>query len=115
MIGINSAVTGKFSDPPVIMTGITSRFISRPGHNITIFKALLRLEYMPSLIYIRFTEGANSLTVNKRNSRIGESSTLVDIAYSVYYVDAKNTDNKVNNLVRSQNMSDVWNLHVQYS
>ena len=29
MTGINSAVTGKFSDPPVIMTGITSRFISR--------------------------------------------------------------------------------------
>jgi hypothetical protein len=41
---------------------------------------------MPSLIYIRFTEGANSLTVNKRNSRINESSrisessTLVDIS-----------------------------------
>ena len=74
---------------------------------------------MPSLIYIRFTEGANSLTVNKRNSRISElsriseSSTLVHIGYSVYYVDAKNTDNKVNNLVWSQNMSDVWNLHVQ--
>jgi hypothetical protein len=33
MTGINSAVTGKFSDPPVIMTGITSRFISRPGHD----------------------------------------------------------------------------------
>jgi hypothetical protein len=54
---------------------------------------------MPSLIYIRFTDGANSLTVNKRNSRISESSricessTLVDIGYSVYYVDAKNTDN----------------------
>jgi hypothetical protein len=31
MTGINSAVTGKFSDPPVIMTGITSRFISRPA------------------------------------------------------------------------------------
>jgi hypothetical protein len=30
MTGINSAVTSKFSDPPVIMTGITSRFISRP-------------------------------------------------------------------------------------
>ena len=30
MTGINSAVTGKFSDPPVIMTSITSRFISRP-------------------------------------------------------------------------------------
>ena len=30
MTGINSAVTGKFSDPPVIMTGITSRFILRP-------------------------------------------------------------------------------------
>jgi hypothetical protein len=30
MTGINSAVTGKLSDPPVIMTGITSRFISRP-------------------------------------------------------------------------------------
>ena len=29
--GITSAVTGKFSDPPVIMTGITSRFISRPA------------------------------------------------------------------------------------
>jgi hypothetical protein len=28
MTGINSAVTGKFSDPPVIMIGITSRFIS---------------------------------------------------------------------------------------
>jgi hypothetical protein len=74
---------------------------------------------MPSLIYIRFTKGAHSLTVNKRNSRISESSrinessTLVDIGYSVYYVDAKNTDNKVNNLVWSQNMSDVWNLHVQ--
>ena len=60
---------------------------------------------MPSLIYIRFTKGAHSLTVNKRNSRISESSrinessTLVDIGYSVYYVDAKNTDNKVNNLV----------------
>ena len=37
MSGINSAVTGKFSDPPVIMTGITSRFISRPAYitNIT--------------------------------------------------------------------------------
>jgi hypothetical protein len=32
MTGINSAVTGgKFSDPLVIMTGITSRFISRPA------------------------------------------------------------------------------------
>jgi hypothetical protein len=30
MTGINSAVTSKFSDPSVIMTGITSRFISRP-------------------------------------------------------------------------------------
>jgi hypothetical protein len=38
MTGINYAVTGKFSDPPVIMTchfisglsSITSRFISRP-------------------------------------------------------------------------------------
>jgi hypothetical protein len=30
MTGINSAVTGKFSDPLVIMTGITSGFISRP-------------------------------------------------------------------------------------
>jgi hypothetical protein len=30
MTGINSAVTGKFTDPPVIMTGITSRFISWP-------------------------------------------------------------------------------------
>ena len=31
MTGINSAVTGKFCDPPVIMTGITPRFISRPA------------------------------------------------------------------------------------
>jgi hypothetical protein len=31
--GINSVVAGKFSDPPVIMTGITSRFISRPAYN----------------------------------------------------------------------------------
>jgi hypothetical protein len=31
MTGINSTVTGKFSDPPVIMTGVMSRFISRPG------------------------------------------------------------------------------------
>jgi hypothetical protein len=31
MTGINSAVTGKFSEPQVIMTGITSRFISGPG------------------------------------------------------------------------------------
>jgi hypothetical protein len=31
MTGINSVVTGKFRDPPVIMTGITSRFISRPA------------------------------------------------------------------------------------
>jgi hypothetical protein len=31
MTGINSAMTGKFSYPPVIMTGITFRFISRPG------------------------------------------------------------------------------------
>jgi hypothetical protein len=31
MTGINSAVTGQFSDPPVIMTGITSKFISRPS------------------------------------------------------------------------------------
>ena len=35
MTGINSAVTGKFSDPPVIMTGITSIFISRPGGDVT--------------------------------------------------------------------------------
>jgi hypothetical protein len=34
MTGINSAVTGKFSYPPVIMTGITSRFISRPDCNV---------------------------------------------------------------------------------
>ena len=33
MTGINSAVTGKFSDPLAIMTGITSRFISRPDNN----------------------------------------------------------------------------------
>jgi hypothetical protein len=33
MTGVNSAVTDKFSDPPVIMTGIASRFISRPGYN----------------------------------------------------------------------------------
>jgi hypothetical protein len=32
MTGINSAVTGEFSDPPVIMTGITPRFISRPDY-----------------------------------------------------------------------------------
>ena len=32
MTGINSAVTGKCSGPPVIMTGITSRFISRPAY-----------------------------------------------------------------------------------
>ena len=31
MTGINSTVTGKFSDPAVIMTGVTSRFISRPA------------------------------------------------------------------------------------
>jgi hypothetical protein len=31
MTGINSAVTGKFSGPPV-MTGITSTFISRPEY-----------------------------------------------------------------------------------
>jgi hypothetical protein len=34
MTGINSAVTGKFSDPSVIMTGITSRFISRPEDSL---------------------------------------------------------------------------------
>ena len=34
MSGTNSAVTGKFRDPPVIMTGITSRFISRPAYYI---------------------------------------------------------------------------------
>jgi hypothetical protein len=28
---INSAVIGKISDPPVMMTGIMSRFISRPA------------------------------------------------------------------------------------
>jgi hypothetical protein len=41
MTGINSAVTGKLSDPPVIMTGITSRFISRPveGKNLLLRKA----------------------------------------------------------------------------
>jgi hypothetical protein len=33
MTGLSSAVTGKFSDSPVIMTGITSRFISRPALN----------------------------------------------------------------------------------
>ena len=31
MTGINSTVTGKFSAPPVVMTGVISRFISRPG------------------------------------------------------------------------------------
>ena len=41
MTGINSAVTGKFSDPPVIMTAITSRFISRP--DCTMFIHLVKL------------------------------------------------------------------------
>ena len=39
---------------------------------------------------------------------------LQSIAYrSTIRANAKNTDNKVNNLVRSENMLDVWNLHVQ--
>jgi hypothetical protein len=32
MTGKNSTVTAKFRDPPVIMTGITSRFISKPAY-----------------------------------------------------------------------------------
>ena len=51
MTGINSAVTGKFTDPPVIMTGITSRFISRPGKaNVLVF--------CPSLAHFLVEKGA---------------------------------------------------------
>jgi hypothetical protein len=39
--GINSTVTGKFSDPPVRMNGITSRFISRPAPYFIILLCLL--------------------------------------------------------------------------
>ena len=35
MTDINSTVTGKFSGSPVIMTGIMSRFISRPVERVS--------------------------------------------------------------------------------
>ena len=51
MTGINSAVTGKFSDPPVIMTGITSRFISRP-----VFSGVLVVQCV-GLVLVPYTRG----------------------------------------------------------
>jgi hypothetical protein len=38
---INSAVTGKCSDPPVIRTGITPRLISRPEFMAVLNKIVL--------------------------------------------------------------------------
>jgi hypothetical protein len=53
MTGTNSAVTGKFSDPPVIMTGITSTFISRPAYKLHVymFCKVLLLNIMHFVLY----------------------------------------------------------------
>jgi hypothetical protein len=54
MTGTNSAVTGKFCDPPVIVTGITPRFISRPVSYIESFSSTLLLFFADITVVVRF-------------------------------------------------------------
>ena len=72
MTGINSAVTGKFSDPPVIMTG----FISRPDcyHSYCIL-------YLLCTTFLSSIQDSSDKEGNKTPSLIEESKlhTLCDM------------------------------------
>ena len=51
MTCINSAVTGKFCDPLVIMTGITSRFILRPESRLSFRLVIQTLKFSTTSVH----------------------------------------------------------------